>query len=257
MREIMSGLRVAFRSLAKQPGLALLAVLALGMGIGFTAIMYSIVHGALYRGLPFPDGDRIYAVLATNPSEGIDQTSISIHDYVDWRDQQSSMEELAAYYNGTINVTAGEGPSRYDGAFMTASAFRVLGVQPVLGRSFRDDEDRPGAPLVLILGHQVWTGRLRKRPRGSGSIGEGERRDGHRHRRHAGGVPLPQHRAGVGAPSGRSSGRRTRGAGISSPPSGSYRPDVSPEQAQTEFSGIAGRIAEQLPGDRTRGWTPR
>ncbi len=138
MAEITNEIRIAFRSLTKQPGLAILSVLALGMGIGFTAIMFSIVHGALYRGLPFPDGDRIHAVLATNPEEGIDQTSISVHDYMDWRDQQSSFEELAAYYTGTINLTATEGPRRYDGAFMTASAFRVLGVQPFLGRSFRE-----------------------------------------------------------------------------------------------------------------------
>ena len=65
MREFLREIRLSFRSLARQPGLALLAVLALGLGIGFTAIMFSIVHGALYRGLPFPDGDRIYAVLAT------------------------------------------------------------------------------------------------------------------------------------------------------------------------------------------------
>ena len=156
MREFFREIRISFRSLAKQPGLALLAILALGLGIGFTAIMFSIVHGALYRGLPFPDGDRIYAIMGTNPSEGIEQTQVSVHDYLDWRDQQTSMEELATFYNGTINVTSGEAPDRYDGAFMTASAFRVVGVQPFLGRAFRDEDDRPGAPVTLILGYQVW-----------------------------------------------------------------------------------------------------
>ncbi|MCJ7626879.1 MAG: ABC transporter permease, partial [Longimicrobiales bacterium] len=246
MREIVSEVRVAFRSLAKQPGLAVLAVLALGMGIGFTAIMYSIVHGALYRGLPFPDGDRIYAVLATNPSEGIDQTSISIHDYVDWRDQQTSMEELAAYYNGTINVTAGEGPRRYNGAFMTASSFDVLGVQPALGRSFRDDEDQPGASLVLILGHQVWTddygsdpGVLGRSVKVNGEMATviGVMPEGFRFP-NVEQVWVPLRADPLASP---------RGEGHFVTPFGKLPDGISPEQAQVEYSGIAGRIAEQFP----------
>lgn len=246
MTEIVNEIRVAFRSLGKQPGLAILSVLALGMGIGFTAIMYSIVHGALYRGLPFPDGDRIHAVLATNPSEGVDQTSISIHDYMDWRDQQNSIEELAAYYNGTINVTAGEGPRRYDGAFMSASAFRVLGVQPFLGRSFREEEDRPGAPLVLILGHRVWQDDYGADP---GILGEQVKVNG-------------EMATVVGVmPEGflfpiaeevwvtlRGDPLATeRGSGHFVTPFGKLPADVSLEQAQTEFSGIAARIAAQFP----------
>ena len=115
MGEFVRELRFAVRSLRNQPGLSFIAVVALGLGIGFTAVMFSIVYGALYRGLPFPDGDRIHAVLGTNPQEGIEQTSVSIHDYTDWKEQQSSMEELAAFYSGTVNVTAGTEPERYDG----------------------------------------------------------------------------------------------------------------------------------------------
>jgi putative ABC transport system permease protein len=246
MREFVREIRLSFRSLAKQPGLALLAVLALGLGIGFTAIMFSIVHGALYRGLPFPDGDRIYAVLGTNPSEEIEQTQVSVHDYVDWRDQQNSIEELAAYYQGTINVTSREVPDRYDGAFMTASAFRVVGVQPFLGRAFRDEEDRPGAPVTLILGYQVWrddfgsdNGVLGRSVRVNGEEGTiiGVMPEGFL-------FPILEQ---VWVPLRANPLALARGEGWTVTPFGKLQAGVPLEQAQTEFSGIAGRLAEVYP----------
>jgi putative ABC transport system permease protein len=246
MREFAREIRLSFRSLARQPGLALLAILALGLGIGFTAIMFSIVHGAIYRGLPFPDGDRIYAVLATNPSEDIDQTQISVHDYMDWREQQSSLEELAAYYNGTINVTAGEGPERYDGAFMTASSFRVLGVQPVLGRSFRDEDDIPGAPVVLILGHHVWRDDFGSDP---GVLGRSVKVNGEEGTIigvMSEGFLFPQ-REEVWVPLRGDPLASPRGEGHYLTPFGKLPVEVSIEQAQAEFSGIASRLAETYP----------
>jgi predicted permease len=246
MREFFREIRLSFRSLAKQPGLALLAMLALGLGIGFNAIMFSIAHGALYRGLPFPDGDRIYAVLGTNPSEDIEQTNISVHDFLDWRDQQSSMEELAAFYNGTINVTAEETPDRYDGAFMTASAFRVVGVQPFLGRAFRDEDDRPGAPPALILGYQVWRDDYGSDP---GVLGRSVKVNGE-----PGTIvgvmpegflfPIAEQ---VWVPLRVDPTAMARGEGWSVTTIGRLRPGVTLGQAQAEFSGIAGRLAEEYP----------
>ncbi len=246
MSEFAKDIRVAFRSLAKQPGLALLAVIALGMGIGFTAIMYSIVHGALYRDLPVPNGERVLAAMATNPAEGIDQTQISIHDYLDWRDQQSSLEGLAAYYSGTINITASEGPRRYDGAFMTANVLQVLGVQPFLGRGFRDEEDRPGAPLVLLLGHQVWHDDYGSNP---GILGEQVKVNGEM-ATVIGVMPegfLFPNNEQVWVPLRPDPLVAERGTGHFVTPIGLLPPEISIEQAQSEFTGIAARIAEQFP----------
>ncbi len=246
MRELAREIRVSFKSLARQPGLALLAVLALGMGIGFTAIMFSIVHGALYRGLPFPDGDRIYAVMGANPAEGIQRTSISIPDYADWRDQQTGLEELAACYNGTINVTAGEGPNRYNGAFMTASALGVIGVQPFLGRGFRPEDDRPGAPLVLLLGHHVWRDDFGSDP---SVLGRSVKVNGE-NATIVGVMPegflfpvlqevwVPLRGDPVGTP---------RGSGSFVTPFGKLKEGITPEQAETELNGIAARLAETYP----------
>ncbi len=156
MNAFLTEFRFAFRSLRSQPGLSLIGIIALGMGIGFTTIMFSIVHGALYRGLPLPGGDRVYDISATNPERDIERTALPMHDYLDIREEQRSFEDMAAFYGGTINVSGMERPVRYDGAFMTANAFRTLGVQPFLGRDFREGEDRPGAPGVIILGYNVW-----------------------------------------------------------------------------------------------------
>ncbi|MGD2120685.1 MAG: ABC transporter permease [Gemmatimonadota bacterium] len=246
MSEFIREISLSFRSLCRQPGLALLAILTLGLGIGFTALMFSIVHGALYRGLPFPDGDRIYAVMGTNPSEGIERTQISLHDYADWQDRQRSLEDLAAYYSGTINVTAGEGATRYDGAFMTSNSFRALGVQPVLGRAFRDDEDRPGAPLVLILGHDVWTDDFGSDP---GVLGRAVKVNGEE------ATVIGVMGEGFGFPDTEEVWVPLRPDPLSAPRGdghyvttfGKLRPGVSPEQAQAEFSGIAARIAEANP----------
>lgn len=175
MSSFLSELRFAFRSLRSQPGLSAIGISALAMGIGFTTVMFSIVHGALYRGLPFPDGDRIYYLATTNPSRGDEQSGVYIHDLEDWRQQQRSFEGLAAFYQGTINVSGPDRPERYDGGFVSANAFGLLGVQPFLGRDFRPEDDLPGAPQALMLSYHVWRDRYGSDPE---VIGEAVRVNG-------------------------------------------------------------------------------
>ena len=157
MGSFVRDLRYAGRMITKQPGLSAIAVMALSLGVGFTAIMFSIVHAALLRGLPFEGGDRIMHLERTNPSRDIESMGVSIHDYVDWREQQTSYEHLAAYYEGTVNLRGTERPVRYSGAFVTANTFPTIGVQPQLGRLFREDEDEPGAAATTVISHHVWT----------------------------------------------------------------------------------------------------
>ncbi len=246
MGEFAKELRFAFRGLRNQPGLSFIAVVALGLGIGFTAVMFSIVYGALYRGLPFPDGDRIYAVLGTNPEQGIEQTSFSIHDYTDFKEQQGSLEDLGAFYSGTVNVTAGEQPERYDGAFMTASAFRALGVQPFLGRAFTDEEAHPGGAQVLVLGYHVWRDRFGSDP---GVLGQAVKVNGE-DATIIGVMPegfrFPQ-LEDVWVPLRLDPVALPRGEGTYVTPFGRLKEGLTAEQATAELSGIAGRLAEAYP----------
>jgi len=160
MESILKDIRYGGRMLLKHPGLTAIAVLALTLGIGLTTTMFSIVYGALYRGLPFEDAHSLMHLERSNLSRDIESMEVTIHDFVDWREQQTSFEGLAAYYEGTVNVSGTEArPDRYDGAFISANAFGLLRARPALGRTFRPGEDAPGAEPTIILGHAAWRDR--------------------------------------------------------------------------------------------------
>jgi putative ABC transport system permease protein len=250
MSVFLQDLRFGFRLLRKNPWLTLVAVVALGMGIGLTAMMYSMVHGALVRGLPFPDGDRIYHVERANPSQGMTQMSVPMHDFLDWREQQQSFTELAASYSGTVNVADTDHAERYSGGFMTANSFRVIGVQPLLGPGFREGDDAPGAAPVIILGYHVWRNRYQSDPGIIGRIirvnGEqatvaGVMPDGFR-------FPVDQD---VWVPLRQDPSRFGREGGVWLGVFGRLRPAATPAQAQAEFDAIIRRIEAEHPGTNT------
>jgi predicted permease len=226
--------------------LSAIGIVALAMGIGFTTIMFSIVHGALYRGLPFPDGDRIYHLATTNPSRGDGQLGVYIHDLVDWREQQRSFEGLAAFYQGTINVSGQDRPERYDGGFISANAFGLLGVQPFLGRDFRPEDDVPGGPQALMLGYHVWRDRYGSDP---GVIGQAVRVNGR-----AGTIigvmpegfqfPVLQE---VWIALQADPLVDPRGEGRQLSVFGKLREGVTQEEAETDLAGISQRLAQAYP----------
>ncbi|MEZ4416517.1 MAG: ABC transporter permease [Gemmatimonadota bacterium] len=164
MQSFLRDLRFAARTLRKQPGLTALSVFTLGLGIGLTTVMFSIVNGALYRGLPFEDGHEILHLERANLEAGIESMEVTIHDFTDWRESQRSFEDLAAFYMGTVNISGDERAERFDGAFTTASTFALLGVQPQLGRLLAASDERPESPGVVLLGHQVWRDRYAADP---------------------------------------------------------------------------------------------
>jgi predicted permease len=156
MQSLFRDVRYGLRSLLKSPGLTGVAVLALTLGIGLTTTMFSIVYGALLKGLPYPDGDRITIVSRSNPSRNIQQSSIPIQDYFDYKAQQKSFSEFAAYTSGTIFVSGDEKAERFDGSWITSNALSMLGVTPLLGRTFLPGEDTPHGEKVAILAYSTW-----------------------------------------------------------------------------------------------------
>ncbi len=161
MELLLKDIRFGIRMLVKQPAVTLIAVTALTLGIGLTTTMFSIVYGALIRGLPFEDSQRLVHVERTRLSENIQSMEVTIHDYLDYRAQQRSFEDLAAFYTGTVNVSGTEGrPDRYNGAFITAGAFPLIRTQPLMGRTFREGEDTPSAEPVILLGYGAWQSRF-------------------------------------------------------------------------------------------------
>ncbi len=158
--------RQSARALLKQPGLAIIAVLALTLGIGLTTMMFSIIQGALLRGLPFDNADRIAAVGSLDSARGDSQPqNVAQPDFAAWAQSQRSFEVLGAYYEGTINISDGSREAeRFDGAFITAAALNMVGVPPLMGRSLQAADESPGAPKVALIGHDVWQRRYSSDP---------------------------------------------------------------------------------------------
>ena len=156
MQALLRDVRYAWRSLLRSPGLTIVATLALTLGIGLTTTMFSIVYGALMKGLPYPDGDRIMIIGRANPAKDIRNQSVPIQDFVDYRKEQHTFNDLAGSTSGTIYVSGDEKAERFTGAWITANTFDVVGVRPVLGRNFRAGEDTPAGEKVTILSYSMW-----------------------------------------------------------------------------------------------------
>ena len=130
--------------LAGQPVLAAFTIVALAFGTGFTVTMFGVVDTVLLQGLPFPDSDRIMAVGLSGAASESPVRDVALRDYLDWRNRLGSFEELAAYSEGSVNLSAPGGPVRYSGAWITANVFATLRVEPAAGRPFREGRRRAG-----------------------------------------------------------------------------------------------------------------
>ena len=160
MQSLLRDIRYGIRTLIKSPGLTIVATLALTLGIGLTGTMFSLVYGALMKGLPYPNGDRVVEIYRNNPSVGARQMGVSMAEYADYKARQRSLARIAAYYAGTVNVSGKVQAERYDGAWVTASTFAVTSVKPLLGRVLQPGEDTPGGPRVAVISYAMWMTRF-------------------------------------------------------------------------------------------------
>jgi predicted permease len=157
VEQLWSDARMSLRIFRRSPALALSAVIALAMGIGFTTTMFSIVRGGT-RSLPFVNPDQIVALTRTARGNDVDPTAF---DYLAWSRVQRSYTGLGAFEEQNMNLGGDDTrPERRTGAFVTASTFSLLGVQPLRGRVLVAEDSRPGAPPVAVLGHDLWQARF-------------------------------------------------------------------------------------------------
>jgi len=152
----MSNFRLALRQLIKNPAFSAVAVMTLALGIGANTAIFSIVNAVLLRPLPYPDADRI---MVLNESSGPGQDySVALPDYLDWRNDNTVFEHLAATHKESRNLSGipGRDPERVSCASVTRNLFNVVGMSAQIGRSFSEDEDKVGAPPVVVISDRLW-----------------------------------------------------------------------------------------------------
>ncbi|MEZ5444145.1 MAG: ABC transporter permease, partial [Lysobacterales bacterium] len=152
-------LRQAWSSLRHSPGYTLACVLILAAGIGLSLFMFAALNGFILKPLPFTDGDRLVHLEVARSEDPGRNDEPTLPDFVDLRREQTVLTDLHAYHEATINLSDGVRPERYNGAFVSGRMFSALGLIPQLGRSFDSDDERIGAPKVVIIGHDVWQNR--------------------------------------------------------------------------------------------------
>ena len=157
--DLIADVRYGLRGLRKNPGFAAVAILTLALGIGANTAIFSVVNTVLIRPLPYRDPSRLIYISEFWPHETNVKT-VPSPDFANWSTHDRLFDGLAAYGGAEVNLTSAGEPERVQGAKVTADFFTVLGVQPLVGRSFLREEDRPGAHNVVLLGYELWQRRF-------------------------------------------------------------------------------------------------
>ena len=158
MDTFLQDLRFAWRMLLRSRAFTIIALLSLAIGIGANTTIFSVIYSVLLRPLPAPHPEQLYSVY-TRFSDGTKE-SASLPDYTDWNSQTSAFAGMAAFTHTSINVGSNGEPERLIAGRATANLFSVLQLQPVAGRAFTQEEDRPNAPPVAILSYKLWMNRF-------------------------------------------------------------------------------------------------
>src|SRR5262245_43160633 len=165
MRNLLRDLRYGVRMLLKVPGFTVVAVLTLALGIGANTAIFTMVNAVLLRPLPYQDADRIVVVASTLRRQTVEVRSNSYPDFVDWRNQNTVFEQLAARDSVSFSLIGGSEPERVNGELVSADYFPLLRVQAAIGRTFLPEEDRmPDTHRVAVVGYGLWQRRFAGSP---------------------------------------------------------------------------------------------
>lgn len=154
MKTIGQDLRYGARMLLKNPGVTAVAVITLALGIGANTAIFSVVNAVMLRPLPYRNPDRLVSLWANVPERG--RWRVSPANFLDWKKQNTSFEDMAAFGSSTLTLTGDGEPEQLLGTRVSAGYFSVVGVEPLLGRSFLPEEYEPGKGQVVILGDAFW-----------------------------------------------------------------------------------------------------
>jgi putative ABC transport system permease protein len=164
MSALLQDVRYGLRMLAKNPGFTAVAVLTLALGIGANTAIFSVVDAVMMRPLPFAEPNRLVQVAEKNDKLSLPTFSASVLNYLSWREQTKTFEELAAVGFSNYTLTGAGEPEQFTGNRISPGLFRVLGIAPVAGRTFTNDEEKPGAAAVAMIGEGLWKRRFASDP---------------------------------------------------------------------------------------------
>lgn len=261
MGTLSQDFRYGWRTIRKNPGFATVAVLVLALGIGANTAIFSVVNAVLLRPLPFEQPDRLVVLYHTPPQTsfpGIPLFSVSPANFLDWQARSKSFEAMSAYHGREYTLTGKGQPEAVRTTLATDGFFKVLGVQPMLGRTFLPSEDQPGHDHVLVLSNDFW------RTRFGGDrniIGTNVDLNGESYTI-VGVMPKgfsypivtdPSNTPEMWKPAAWSTTERQVRGNHSYLAIGRLKPGVTLQQAKAELSTIADQVAQQYPVD-AKGW---
>ena len=166
MSTLLQDLRYGARMLLKKPSFTLIAIITLALGIGANTAIFSVVNAVLLRPLPYKDPAQLAILWERKSLRGFERNSVAGHEYPEWKRQNHVFEEMAAitWSGGVHNLTGTGDPAVVYGPRVAAEFFSVMGVQPILGRTFQPEEDQAGANRVVILSYSLWQNRFGGEP---------------------------------------------------------------------------------------------
>ena len=242
---MLRDLRYAFHLMVKDRWYSAVSIVALALGIGVNATVFTLVNAILIRGLPYLDSARLY-MLGSQNKDGI-RWDVSALDFQDWRSQAKTFVGLAAFNNNGVNVSDDRSaPQNARSASITANAFPLLALHPVIGRNFTPQDERSGAESVTIIGHAMWRSRYGE---DRGILGKSIRLDG-KPATIVGVMPEGEQfpsNTEIWTPVVPTTDQQQKRDNRFLQVFGRLRSDASRQQANTELSGIAARLAAAYP----------
>jgi putative ABC transport system permease protein len=248
--ETLHDIRYAVRGLLKAPGFAAVAILTLALGIGANSAIFSFIDGVLLKPLPYPEPERILLLWEKPPGGG--NNVVSALNFLDWRQQSSVFTAVAAITGRSVTLTGRGEPQLLRAARTSAGYFEILGIKPMLGRTFAPDEDTPGKEKVVVLSYRTWASTFGAEP---GLVGQTITLDGESHTV-IGVMPrgsvFDRTFNGMWRPLAFTPAERTRNFHWLQV-FARLKPGVTIEQARAQMDGIGANIARDYP-DSNKGW---
>ena len=158
MNTLLADIRFGLRMLLKSPTTTFVALLALTLGIGANTAIFSVVNGVLLRTFAYPDAERIVLVWEKSPRN--DQNSINLGNFFDWKDQNQVFTDMAVFFDRNFNLTGDGEPEEVTAQIGTTNLFSVLGTNPILGRTFVEDDGRDEQSRVVVISYALWQRRF-------------------------------------------------------------------------------------------------